>query len=813
MALKVIEFGFKTMSKVLRKKSATEYIGAKMWRFDPKSLVLDEVAFAEKSSKLLTNTLKKENVIAKYCLEKEIVADEMLGMFNKYTKNLDEVSIERLLKLTNENKINLFSPIEKKQVVFMRSRRCNDGLLISKTKGVLNYLEIGNKETEQLLKEMLALEKQGKIKPESINEMLKLHTYEDFVFADECMSLAKKLRTGEIKDSQIKEASFFIENQIPLEVFNLKNLSNYSKAELNDFSRAIRGARCKDFSPEILDAINRELASLVKVNRVSKDVSNAFLTKFNSIMRVFEKENLSLEKLKEAGGIDLQYTRSAFKNDIFKEIEHLPQDKQTKILSKFGLSNEGDGKLGGLPVRLSTEGLSEIETAINSHIGRFLSTENRIVLPKGFEELRPALEEICEAIPEFKYTIKAQQHDVQKYNLAEHMLKAFQENMRNPMYKDLGESDRRILGISTLLHDINKIERTKFDQHALPSAQTVNAIVERMPNLTPMEKDRIVNLVENHHWLENVSENMNPNLVNELATTFRSGNDFKLARIFAESDLKAVNDGFFGLYGKKLNYNVIRDVDEAILDLQSKGRMMYTTSVNTSKALEKGAKIVTIGEGNEITKNIVINSKQMGLDKERFAYHVADDESLMGVINAGGYKKGLVLSLSIGKDGACKTFRGGKTFVIFDKLNMNNMGRISPANANTKYAKSVEKVLGYMHSDGCFVNKFKECYPHAITDKEYALVFREVQGLELSQIATNKNIQKILGSEEKAQDFVKALKETNTHFASTADIFDEAVAMDMRAGAIGIKGKANELSFSLRKFLEESNIAIVEDIV
>lgn len=80
---------------------------------------------------------------------------------------------------------------------------------------------------------------------------------------------------------------------------------------------------------------------------------------------------------------------------------------------------------------------------------------------------------------------------------------AFQENMKNPLYKTLNASDRKVLGISTILHDINKIERVKVDQnHALTSSQTAQAIVGRMKDLSVAEKDRIIDLVKNHHWLE-----------------------------------------------------------------------------------------------------------------------------------------------------------------------------------------------------------------------------------------------------------------------------------------------------------------------
>ena len=672
----------------------------------------------------------------------------------------------------------------------------------------------GDEETTQFLKELLTLEKQGKIKPKNINEMLKLYTYDDDFnsFTEQCKFLAQKLQSGEILDAQIRDAIFFIENDMPLEILNPKNILKYTKNNLREWSAMIQDANCKGLATEAFNAINRELASLVKINKVPVNVSQKFSSQFNNIMNIFGNNNFSIEKLAKAGGIKLQYSRDSFKSDIFNEIKHLSQIEQEKILSKFGLSKNSENILSGLPVEISPNGLNDIEKAINNHIHKFLSKENKIVLPKGFEELHPVIESICNAIPEFRFTIQAQQHNVQKYNLAEHMLKAFQENMKNPMYKELSETDKRILGVATLLHDINKIERTKFDQHALPSSQTVNAIVERIPNLTPMEKNRIVNLVKYHHWLTDISEKENPTLVKKLTDVFRSGNDFKLARIFAESDLKAVNDVFYTRYGEKLNYSIINEIEEAILALQSKGRMMFTASVNTEKALEKGAKLTTIGEGREATSNIVIDANQMGLDKEFFAYHGAEEQGLMTVFASGGYDKGLGLSISTGKNGVCKVFQDYEIFAIFDKLDMNAIGKAANENADTKYGKSIDKILMYMGRDSKFVTKFRKYYPHQISDREYALVFREIQGLELSEVSKNKNIIRILGDTNKALDFEKALEGTNQFFASSVESHNELVAFDLYPTAVGIKCKLENLSFEFRKFLQDNNIVIINNI-
>ena len=763
--------------------------------------------------KNISNVPKKEDIIAKYCSENELIADDILSIFNKYTKDLDDASVERLLELASENKINLFSS-QKEKMFFSLSRHCNEHSLSVNAKGILNYLKEGDKETTQFLKELLTLEKQGKIKPKNINEMLKLYTYdEDFYsFTEQSKFLIQKLQSGEILDAQIRDAIFFIENKIPLEILNPKNILKYTKNNLREWSAMIQDANCKGLATEAFNAINRELASLVKINKVPVNVSQKFSSQFNNIMNIFGNNNFSIEKLAKAGGIKLQYSRNSFKSDIFNEIKHLSPIEQEKILSKFGLSKNSEDILSGLPVEISPNGLNDIEKAINNHIHKFLSKENKIVLPKGFEELHPVIESICNAIPEFRFTIQSQQHNAQKYNLAEHMLKAFQENMKNPMYKELSETDKRILGVATLLHDINKIERTKFDQHALPSSQTVNAIVERIPNLTPMEKNRIVNLVKYHHWLTDISDKENPTLVEKLTDVFRSGNDFKLARIFAESDLKAVNDSFYTNYGKKLNYSMINEIEEAILALQSKGRMMFTASVNTEKALEKGAKLTTIGEGREATSNIVIDANQMGLDKEFFAYHGAEEQGLMTVFASGGYDKGLGLSISTGKNGVCKVFQDYEIFAIFDKLDMNAIGKAANENADTKYGKSIDKILMYMGRDSKFVTKFRKYYPHQISDREYALVFREIQGLELSEVSKNKNIIRILGDTNKALDFEKALEGTNQFFASSEERHNELVAFDLYPTAVGIKCKLENLSFEFRKFLQDNNIVIINNI-
>ncbi len=756
------------------------------------------------------SAIKEEKALAKYCLNNpHLSAETVLEEFNCVTKNLDATTKTMLLELAENNKIKLLTQSDKK-MVFLFNRSCNDTITLSKTDGVLNYLKNGGKDAENILKEALNIQKEGKLSPENISEILKLMKYDEST--EGCIELLNALKTGVVNNSQIKQAQFLITNKIPLEIFNFKNISKYNKSDLLQWSNNMQGCRNKEYiSGELYNAINKELLAIVKLNEVSPQISRKFLAEFANISKAFENDAYQIEKLFNAGGISTQYSREALKTDILGKIKHLSVKERNDILSKFGLEYE-DKIIKGLPIYIKNKDLSSEMLAINEYIGKFLSSENKVVVPKGFEELGTAIDDICTAIPEFKFTIGAKQHTTQKFPLAEHMLKAFQENVKNPLYKELNPTDKKILGITTLLHDLGKSEKMVCPGHAHASSIYANSIVERMPQLTPMEKDRIINLVENHHWLEKINNNIKPEQIEEFVKIFRSGNDIKMAKIFAESDLKAVNNDFWNSYGYKINSNVTHEIEERILALQSKSRIIHTANVNTEKALNCGAEIRTLGQGENSTKNLVVDAKQLGLDKEYFGYHAGEENALITAISGSGYGNDMALSFSIGKLGSCATFKDYNQFIIFDKLNMNTIGNISRGGLNSKYGKSSNYVYRWMSTDKKFVNQFKSNYHHEISDNEYALISREAQSTELSLIHSNPKIQKILGSEEKALDFENALKETENYFTSTATNYSEAVATDLRAGAVGVKGKAENLGYDFRKFLADNNITIVENV-
>lgn len=557
------------------------------------------------------------------------------------------------------------------------------------------------------------------------------------------------------------------------------------------------------------------LRILPKVNNVGKTVSNRFLGEFDDIAHTFQNGR-SIDELSEAGGIGLKYSRESLKTNIMKQIEQLPPAEQDAVLAKFGLKNEGAGKMSGLPVfNTETTGLTEAEKAINTEIGKFLNN-NEIILPKGFENYKGALDEICAVFPEFRFTIGLTQNSGHKHKLAEHLLKAFQENTRNPLYKTLNETDRKVLGISSLLHDINKIERTRDLEHALPSSLSVDAILSRM-NLSTAEKNRIINLVENHHWLERIptGEVKDKFLAEEFADIFKSGNDFTMAKIFAESDLKAVNATFFGNFGGKINSPATEAIEKEIINIQKNGRMIYTADVTTEKALQAGARRVKLGSGAEETENLVISAKELGLNENAFGYHSASVENIQRAYAAGRHGVSGVFSLSIGKNGALPTYNKDlPEFLVTRRLDMDNICYIRPHASNTKYMKDYTFMSIKTRSDAHFAHGLKQKYSDltqkTISDEQYAALFREIPRDDIGKIHSNPKVIEILGGENEAMAFEKAVRQQNNVYIPK-ETFSEAVAGDLEWGALGTKREnLSEIPFELRQFAQEKHLHFIK---
>ncbi len=799
---------------------------------------------AQKSVTTASKLSQKTEILTAYAAKNNFVADDVIAEFNEAAKVLDEISLERLLELTQKGEIKL---VRKKSSLF-------DVSLFTKTthtdysrdyaSPLLTYIN-GSKgdmvENAATLKQLLALNKEGKITSPYIGNILELSNQGSGATAD-IPKIIEGLRSGKFNEKNLSQAIAFSRNGFSLNILNARSLDDLTKEELRQLrllvankgsnrsagkgraEQSFRDVMCEVDTPilpsdpkakrKILEELTERLTKLTKVNSVDAHISQRFSANFGKIENAFANSAHSVDDLIKAGGIKLSYSREALKENILSKISHLPTTEQSKILEKFGLAHVDHGVMNGLPVHLAeTKGLSNAEIAINKEIEKFLF-QNKIQLPQGFEGYQGALEEITKTFPEFLFTIGSKQHGEHARDLSGHILKAFETNMKNPLYKTLNETDRRILGVSTLLHDLNKTEQTIDKAHPFISSLSTKAIMERFRHLSVSEQDRIINFVENHHWLERINSGTVEDLdvIQDLAFKFRSGHDFTMAKIFAESDLKAVNGRFFKDFGHKINSPATARIEEEILKLQANGRALYTADITTEAILRAGGEMRTIGTGSETTQNLVIKASRLGLDEQAVIYHAPAKPDAFEMLQSGlGYGNHGVFSATMGKNGCTSAFQGRKQFVIFRRPNQNNISCAVNSNANTGANKDYDNVLRrYKYPDFSYhaQQAYGELSGQTLGNDTYARLFQEISELDdMRKIHSNPNVIKILGGKKEAKEFENAIIKTNQSLTTGQS---ELVISDPRGGAIGSIQDANEIDYSIRKFCQKYNYGIVE---
>src|SRR5699024_6513888 len=125
-----------------------------------------------------------------------------------------------------------------------------------------------------------------------------------------------------------------------------------------------------------------------------------------------------------------------------------------------------------------------------------------------------------------------------------HILKVLQDSVNDPLYNQLGDTDKIVLKFSTLLHDIGKryLVCRLLPEKTKKSAEYVYSILDRF-NFEPEIKDRIISVASTHHWFKEYC------LVNtsklDITTLCRRPPDFLIYQIMAKADLKKVNDKFY----------------------------------------------------------------------------------------------------------------------------------------------------------------------------------------------------------------------------------------------------------------------------
>ncbi|MBQ4647170.1 MAG: HD domain-containing protein [Candidatus Gastranaerophilales bacterium] len=349
--------------------------------------------------------------------------------------------------------------------------------------------------------------------------------------------------------------------------------------------------------PKTKDEYCALLNRLVKsIGIQTKPLTRQQINIFNG--RMFELSDF-LAKIsdKEFAGLEItqSYTKESFIKDILEKVKGLDEKELQKVYDYFGFEiktvpNSG-GKLGlvGYPVNLNNgEKLAQIKNpktkdvinSIRENVILF-SENNKIIASNPL--IQEYLNELLRLAPELRTTINKAQHGTHDYDIIKHSLKVMSKVAQNPSYKQLSESDKKVMLLSSLYHDITKAEGKISPLHPQESAFDTFYIAKKF-NLTRSEEVKLYTLIKHHEWLGDINKTTDEAArrakIQSYAYDMQADNTFELAKILTEADLKGIKkDDSFYEYFKDDFARISKEVDKSIQQLRKTQPLLPTTKL------------------------------------------------------------------------------------------------------------------------------------------------------------------------------------------------------------------------------------------
>ena len=253
--------------------------------------------------------------------------------------------------------------------------------------------------------------------------------------------------------------------------------------------------------------------------------------------------------------ITQEYSKDKFIVDILNKVKDLSKAERQKVYDYFGFElhhnkeNSTGFSITGYPVNLNNgKKLAQIEDPrtkaivedLRPDIIRF-SEHNKIKCNNP--EIEQFLNEVIDALPELRTTIGKKQHGTQAFDVMQHSLKVMQKITQDINFTKLSESDKKVMLLASLMHDITKSEGRIDKTHANESSFDTYFIAQKF-KLSKEEEIKLHTLIKHHEWLELVNtskseEQLTKNL-QSVAYDLQQGNLFDMAEIFTHADLRAV---------------------------------------------------------------------------------------------------------------------------------------------------------------------------------------------------------------------------------------------------------------------------------
>lgn len=389
---------------------------------------------------------------------------------------------------------------------------------------------------------------------------------------------------------------------------------------------------------EILPALVRSLG--IETNKLSEGQ----ITKFNENL-VSLSDNLKKLSDEEYNALTItqEYDKDSFTKDVLEKVKDLEPKERQKVYDYFGFElheNPKNYKTGfsivGYPVNLNNgKKLTEITDKntkkvvedLRENVIRF-SENNQIECNN--KTIEKELNEIVSVLPELRTMINKPQHKTHDFDVFKHSLKVMQKVVQDEKFEQLNDSDKKIMLLATLMHDITKYEGTSDGTHPMESSYDTFFIAKKF-NLPKDEEIKLYTLIRHHEWLSKVNtaktEEERQKAQQSIAFDLQQNNLFDMELMFTHADLKSVKnsdlfhdktdgDSRIDFNGERRSFGEAADfhaekIKEYIRELKKTQPLLPTTKMPKASQIEKLITKVN-SDGSTNIKGVYVKEDENG---------------------------------------------------------------------------------------------------------------------------------------------------------------------------------------------------------
>ena len=494
----------------------------------------------------------------------------------------------------------------------------------------------------------------------------------------------------------------------------------------------------------------------------------------------------------------------------------------SKLTSKIGFQ---DKILTDDEQRQCLNGIKNLQKSIKSvdlNNCEIKVEETGYVSVSGYPEFEADLNDILVGLPEFKNTIGKCQQGEHIYTVDKHMLKTLQNIVNDPEFEKLDDSDKKVLTITGLMHDLSKKEGAKDREHAENSAFDVYYILQRL-NLENFEKIKIYNLIKSHHWLEIINKaNDKEKAIQDVAFDLRSDNEFEMSKILCRADLGAVRcDNSFYLDFKELYDDISSKIKDKVNEIRKTQIFMPQTKIPKASEIKNGKIMEADGIKNTVliaenlSKDLSPYGFEEGCTKENFRTFLHGFDSQSAMINFNAFNiidSDAILSTSYIDS---KSYRVFKQYGFLVDVEHSNIHVGLPYDFGTGRKKDMEFIKNCMifkRASAAYVRAFENSREYmsdlikekaSLTDEEY-----------IEKIKNLKGCKSYSDIEKKDPEFAKILNnafyDMELRKRSHDRYYNEFLCSNPTVKAIySYDKKYEEIPLFLRKYAADNDLPII----